>query len=183
MQEGHKARWAHLLVAIPPPPQTSLHRQAPSPPLRPPPGASGYGNGNDHGYGSGHIKGGSGYHNVDRNSNGNGHVYTSTGRYWVQNVTTFYQETVVVTNVCYGSEDIKVCLIFIICIAPSLKTICLAPFFLFKFVIGIILRSHSCFFIIVFSPYCHWYLFSFFFVRCVFLKSPPCLYAMKVFCF
>ncbi|XP_069992868.1 uncharacterized protein [Penaeus vannamei] len=53
----------------------------PAPPLRPPPGASGYDNGNDHDYGSGHIKGGSGYHNADRNSNGNGHVYANTGRY------------------------------------------------------------------------------------------------------
>lgn len=70
-----------LNKALPPPPQTNLHRQAPNPPSRPPPGANGYGNGNEHGYGNGHIKGGGGYHNVDRNSNGNGHVYANTGRY------------------------------------------------------------------------------------------------------
>lgn len=45
-------------------------------------------------------------------------------------LTTFLQKKAVV-NIFYGNEDIKVCLIFIICIAPSLETFSLTPFFYF----------------------------------------------------
>ncbi|XP_069992867.1 uncharacterized protein [Penaeus vannamei] len=73
--------YSQPFLHLPRPAFTARLPAPPAPPLRPPPGASGYDNGNDHDYGSGHIKGGSGYHNADRNSNGNGHVYANTGRY------------------------------------------------------------------------------------------------------